>query len=193
MNSSNIKRQIKRFLPLVLLFIVIILVLVVSITCTKETSFKIFITVFIISIVSKTILNIVSKSNQIVLSIKDKISTIKVLYELIDLENINTIVAINTKDDELVEKAKKEFPGSKEHKQKDLYSIMLPKANEKKLTKFLKDNEVERIIIHSFTKDKDKTNSLSICIDNKLIIQYSKDLLTKEQISTIKDKISKSK
>ncbi len=190
MSLSNIKKFLNKHLPLILIIVVIVATLIVSITCSTETSLKIFITVFIITIIFRIIISIVSKSNQITINIKDKTNTLVKLYEIFDLENINTIVAINTKDETILKNAKKLFPGSKEQKQKDLYSIMLPKASIKNLKLFLKDNDPERIIIHNFKKYKDKTETLSMCLDEKLIIQYNKSSYTKEQIKEIKDKLT---
>ena len=193
MNLSNMKRLLKKYYPVLLIFIVVILIIVVSINSSKETSFKIFITLFIASVVFRVILGIISKSNQVIFPIKNKVDAINAVYDVIDFEDMSTIVVINTKNEDILENAKKLFPGAQEQKQKDLYSVMLPKANDKNLTAFLKKNDVERIIIHSFKKDENKTNTISICIDKKLIIQYSKNLLEKNEINSLKNKISESK
>lgn len=196
MKSNKIKKIFEKYFPFILIILFVVITIVIYIYLPKVIAAKVFITLFIISIALRIIIEILSKTNQIKLSINNKIDTIKELYNLFNLEKSNTIVAINTTDEKVLARAKKLFPGSRETKQKDIYSILLPKVTLKAILLFLKDNDPDRIIIHQFNKQIDNklksiNRSISICIDEILIIQYSKNTFTKEEIKDIKEKLSK--
>lgn len=194
MNISKIKIFIKKYLPLIVIIIIMTILSIICAIVPKDISFYIFLIVFIVSIVLRIILEIISKRRRIKIPISDKTSTIIKLYELFNLENTNTLVVINTKEESIVNNAKKLFPGSRENNHKGTYSIMLPTNNLKTIKLFLENNSPERIIIHQFvTKIEDNSkrinHTLSICIDKYLIVQYRKDIFSKEEIKNIKKKL----
>lgn len=196
MNLNKIKNFLKKYSVYIFIILVFLITIVIYSILPTEISSKVFFTIFFISIILRIVVEILSRANQITIPIDNKTNTIKKVYELFDLESTRTIVAINTKDEKVLTRAKKLFPGSRENKRKDLYSILLPTVTLKTLVLFLKDNEPERIIIHQFNKALENKpqsvgRSLSICIDNKLIIQYSKNTFTKEEIKNIKEQLLK--
>lgn len=198
MNLNSIKRFLNKYFIFIFLFIVLLVTILIYVLLPTNITITVYISIFAISLVLRLIIEILSNLNQIIINIDNKKDIIKKLYELFDLENTSTIVAINTRDELVLSRAKKLFPGSRETKQKDVYSILLPKVTLKTVLLFLKDNDPERIIIHQFNKtleDKPKSvgHTLSICIDKKLIIRYSKNTFTKEEINNIKEELIKSK
>lgn len=195
MSLSNIKKFLNRYFIFIFLFIVLLVTILIYVLLPTNIAITVYISIFAIAIILRIIVEILSKSNQIKIKIKDKKNTIIKLYKIFDLENTNTIVAINTKDEIILSRAKKLFPGSRETKRKDEYSILLPKVTLKTIKLFLRDNDPERIIIHQFnyhTIDKPNSvkHSLSICIDNELIIKYNKKQFTKEEIKKIKEELN---
>lgn len=195
MSLNNIKRFLNKYFVFIFLFIVLLVTVLIYVLLPKNIALTVYISVFTISVILRLIIEVLSKSNQIKIKIKDKMNTIVKLYEIFDLENTNTIVAINTKDEKILSRAKKLFPGSRETKRKDEYSIMLPKVTTKTIKLFLKDNDPERIIIHQFNYQSiDNPNSvkhsLSICIDNELIIKYNQKQFTKEEMKKIKEELN---
>lgn len=194
MNLNKIKRFFNKYFIFIFLLIVLLITTLIYIILPTNIAIIVYISIFAISLVLRLIVEILSNLNQIKINIDNKKDTIKKLYELFNLENTSTIVAINTRNELVLSRAKKLFPGSRETKQKDIYSILLPKVTLKTILLFLKDNDPERIIIHQFNKtleNKPKSvgHTLSICIDDKLIIRYSKNTFTKEEILKIKEEL----
>lgn len=194
MNLNKIKNFFNKYFVFIILFIVILVIALIYILVPLDTAFNIYLTIFTISIALRFIIELLSLSNQIKMPIEDKKDTVKKVYELFDLENTNTLVAINTREEKVLNRAKKLFPGSRESKQKDVYSLMLPQATLEKILLLLRDNNPERIIIHQFNnpspnKVKTMTHSVSICIDEKLIIKYNKKQYKKEEIKKIKEEL----
>lgn len=194
MNLNKIKNFFNKYFVFIFLFIVILVMVLIYILLPLDMVFNVYLTIFAISLVLRFIIELLSISNQIKIPIKDKKETLKKVYELFDLENTNTLIAINTRNEKVLNRAKKLFPGSRESKQKDVYSIMLPQATLDKVLLFLRDNNPERIIIHQFNnpspnKVKTMTHSVSICIDEKLIIKYNQKQYKKEEIKKIKEEL----
>lgn len=195
MSSSNIKKFLNKYFIFIFLFIVLLVTVLIHVILPANIAMTVYISILAITIILRIIVEILSKSNQIKIKIKDKKNTIIKLYEIFDLENNTTIVAINTKDEIILSRAKELFPGSRETKRKDEYSILLPKVTLKTIKLFLRDNDPERIIIHQFNyhtidKPNSVTHSFSICIDNELIIKYNKKQFTKEEIKKIKEELN---
>lgn len=194
MNLNKIKNFFNKYFVFIFLFIVILIMVLIYILVPLDIVFNVYLIIFTISVVLRFIIELLSISNQIKIPIENKKETLKKVYELFELENTNTLVAINTRDEKIINRAKKLFPGSRESKQKDVYSLMLPQATLKNLILFLRDNNPERIIIHQFNtpnpnKIKSMTHSISICIDNKLIIKYNQKKYKKEEIKKIKEEL----
>lgn len=194
MNLNKIKRFFNKYFIFIFLLIVLLITILIHILLPTNIAIIVYLSIFAISLVLRLIVEILSNLNQIKINIDNKKDIVKKLYELFNLENTSTIVAINTRNELVLSRAKKLFPGSRETKQKDIYSILLPKVTLKTILLFLKDNDPERIIIHQFNKtleDKPKSvgHTLSICIDDKLIIRYSKNTFTKEEIIKIREEL----
>ena len=148
----------------------------------------------IVCVILRILIGLIKNANRFKIKIKDKKSTVEELYNEFELENKRTLVTINTKNDKILDNARKAFPNSKEHEYKDSYNMLLNEPTQKKLKEFLKKNDPERIFIHCFAIDRnqEKINaycSLSIYIDKYLLIQYKKGFVTKEQKQSLKNKL----
>jgi len=195
MSISNIKRIIKKNLLTIFIIALLIFVLLIYILCSEKVSKIIYLSILAISLTIRFFIELLAKKDYLKLDIQDKKTILKKLYKVLDLDKTNNIIAIYTKDEKIVSNTKKLFPGSKEDKQKNTYSILLPEVELKTLLSYLKNNNPDRIIIHQFMlKDKDNPKSinrkLSICIDKQLFIKFPKNSITKEEKQKLKEDLS---
>ena len=102
MSLNNIKKFLNKYFIFIFLFIVLLVTVLIYVLLPTNIAITVYISIFAISIILRIIVEILSKSNQIKIKIKDKKNTIIKLYEIFDLENTNTIVAINTKDETIL-------------------------------------------------------------------------------------------
>ena len=189
--KAELQTRIKSLIPLFIFILVILITILLCIFASPTLTLLVCIILLILSTIGKYIVFKLGKTASIRLNIDDKVKTLKSVYKAFNLQNHNTIVAINTKDYELIKKAKNEFPGSNETKNpKGLYSLMLPKAPLKELSKFIETYNPEYLLLHNFStievnNKKGRTHTVSICIEKDLTIKYSKKSFTQEEISNI--------
>lgn len=195
MSINNIIKKIKKYLPIIFIIALLLFVILIYILCPEKVSRIIFLSILAISLTIRFIMEILAKKDYLKIDIKDKKTILKKIYKKLDLDKTNNIIAIYTKDENIVSNTKKLFPGSKKEKQKNTYSILLPDVELKTLLSYLKNNDPDRIIIHQFMlKDKDNPKSinrkLSICIDKQLFIKFPKNSITKEEKQKLKEDLS---
>lgn len=195
MNISNIKRIIKKNIPIIFAIALLIFVILIYIIFPEKVSRIIYLSILAISLTLRFFIELLAKKDYLKIDIKDKKTILKKIYKKLDLDKTNNIIAIYTKDENIVSNTKKLFPGSKEEKQKNTYSILLPEVELKTLLSYLKNNNPDRIIIHQFMlKDKDNPKSinrkLSICIDKQLFIKFPKNSITKDEKQKLKEDLS---
>lgn len=196
MNTNKNNQFVTKILPNLLAIVFFTIILIICLLQPGKITNIICSIIIILCIVIRIALGIIRNRNRIKIPIKDKKTALVEIYKTFELENKKTIVTINTKDEKVLEEARKIFPGSKEHPYKDSTNMLLKDATIKGLKELLKKNEPDKIHIHRFnidldSKDKNVVCGLAVYIDKHLLIQYRKGLITKEQKRLLIEKIKK--
>lgn len=195
MTLTNIKKFFLKHLPLILCIILITIVVLVDIFLPKKAMLILTLVFILLIIVGNVVLRYISKAYEIKIPLKDKISTLEKLYEIFNLEKTNTLVFVNTKNNDIVDKTTKYFKEAKPVEHKKNYSIILPRVKLTELKKYYKKVEPELLIFHQFATieegKKRATHSMSACIEKKLIIRFDKNTFTKEEVKEIVEEFKK--
>lgn len=172
--------------------LLVVLLIISSIYFSKATSIILAIISVLTCIIARVVVKNNSKYFEVHLPITNKMDTIEKIYNIFNLEKTNTIVFINTKDEELLKKTQDFFKGSNKINHKKNYSLILPKVTIKDLKKYYESNDPELLIIHQFankTEQKNALHTLSICIEKELILSFDKEHFTKEEINKIEKEL----
>ena len=196
MSTNRNNYFVKKNLPIILAIIFSTIILIVCLLIPGKITTIICSLIIILCIVARIVLHVICNKNRIKISIKDKKLVLTEIYKTFELENKKTIVTINTKDEKVLEAARKIFPGSKEHIYKDSFNMLLKDATLNGLKELLKKNEPGKILIHRFnidpeSKDMNVVCDLAIYIDKNLLIQDKNGIITKEQKRELINKLKK--
>lgn len=195
MTLTNLKKIFLKHLPLILGVLLIFIVIIVDIFLSKKAMIILTLIFLLLIIIGNIVLRLISKAYERKIPIKDKITTLEKLYEIFNLEKTNTLVFVNTKNEDIVEKTVKYFKEAKPVEHKKNYSIILPRVKLTDLKKYYKKVEPELLIFHQFATieegKKKATHSMSACIEKKLIIRFDKNTFTKEEVKEIVEELKK--
>lgn len=195
MTLTNIKKFFIKHLPLILCILLIIVLIIVDVFLPKKAMIILTLIFLFLIIVGNIALRFISKAYERKIPIKDKITTLEKLYEIFNLEKTNTLVFVNTRNEDIVEKTVKYFKEAKPVEHKKNYSIILPRVKLTDLKKYYKKVEPELLIFHQFATleegKKKATHSMSACIEKKLIIRFDKNTFTKEKVKEIIEEFKK--